>query len=156
MDPTAMKPFGLALSDYFSGDEAAEFYIYRDDSWPSRIPAAIFFREATEISVDKVALDNCRGNVLDVGAGTGIHSLYLKNKGFTVCSIDISPEACEIMRKRGLKDVRCVDVTGVQAGPFDTLLILGRGIGMVETIDGLDYFLKRMRGLVKNDGKDSA
>jgi SAM-dependent methyltransferase len=153
MDPAAMKPFGRALADYFNGDTAAEFCIYRDDGRPSRLPAAIFFREATDINIDKVALDNCHGYVLDVGAGMGIHSLYLKDNGFTVCSVDISPEACEIMRKRELEGVRCVDITGLKAGPFDTVLVLGRGIGMVETVDGLDYFLKCIRGLVKKDGR---
>ena len=153
MNPEAMKPYGLALLDFYNGDTEATILIFRDDGWTDEIPISVFYRESTDMSIDRFALNNCHGRVLDVGAGTGLHSLHLQNQGLSVCAIDISPEACQIMRKRGLNDVYCVDISDFKADPFDTLLILGRSIGMVEDITGLDYFLKDIHRLVKSDGQ---
>lgn len=153
MNPEAMKPYGLALLDFYNGDAEATFIIYRDDGYTDPFPVNTSFRVSTDINIDKIALNNCRGRVLDVGAGTGLHSLHLQNQGLPVCAIDISPEACEIMRNRGLNEVYCVDISDLRADPFDTLLILGRSIGMVENLAGLDYFLKDIHRLAKPDGQ---
>jgi len=153
MDPEAMKPYGLALLDFHSGDLEASFIICRDDGYMDSFPVSTSFRASTDINIEQIALDNCRGRVLDVGAGTGLHSLYLQNQGLSVCAIDISPEACEIMRRLGLNEVYCLDISDFKSEPFDTLLMLGRSIGMVEAIAGLDYFLADIHRLVKPDGQ---
>lgn len=57
------------------------------------------------------------------------------------------------MRKRGVIDVRCADISSFEEEPFDTLLILGHGIGMVGTLSGLNPFLRDMHRLVKPDGQ---
>jgi SAM-dependent methyltransferase len=153
INAAAMKPFGIAIKDYYAGDTAATVKIYRDDGEISDLAIASFFRSPTAIALDKVALDNCRGRVLDVGAGVGIHSLYLQNKGFSVCALDVSPEACEVMRKRDVKEVQCASFADFTDEPYDTLLILGRSIGMVEDLAGLDDFLKDVKKLVKRGGQ---
>lgn len=153
MNPEAMKPHGLALLDYYKGDLSVTLAVYRDDGYRSEIPINIFYRESTDINVDKIALENCFGRVLDVGAGTGLHSLHLQNQGLPVCAIDISPEACEVMHAQGLNEVHCTDILDYRNGLFDTMLILGRSIGMVENMAGLDYFLKDIHRLVKSDGQ---
>jgi 2-polyprenyl-3-methyl-5-hydroxy-6-metoxy-1,4-benzoquinol methylase len=149
----AMKPFGIAIKDYYAGDSKAAVRFYREDGEISDLAISSFFRGPTDIKLDGIALDNCRGRVLDVGAGVGIHSLYLQNKGFYVCAMDVSSEACEVMRKRGVKEVRRASFAYFKAEPFDTLLILGRSIGMVENIAGLDNFLRDARQLVKRGGQ---
>ena len=153
MNPEAMKPFGLALIDFYNGDKEVKIAVYRDDGVLDEIPVSVFYRGSTDMDIDRIALNNCYGRVLDVGAGTGLHSLYLQNQGLSVCAIDISAEACKIMRKRGLNEVYSTDIPDFRAEPFDTLLILGRSIGMVEDIAGLDYFLKDSHRLVKSDGQ---
>jgi len=149
----AMKPIGLAIKDFYSGDLSAEIKIYRDDGMVSSLAISAFFRGATDFQIDKVLLDHCRGRVLDVGAGAGIHSLYLQKKGFNIQAIDISPEACKVMKQRGLKDIICTGFVELKTGPFDTILILGRGITMVGTLDGLDYFLNNAHRLVNPGGQ---
>jgi SAM-dependent methyltransferase len=149
----AMKPFGVAIADYSRGDKNAAVIFRRDDGVASELQISSFFREPTDMQMDKAALDNCCGRILDVGAGVGIHSLYLQNKGFEVCAMDVSPEACEVMRKQGVKNVYCASFGDFKAEPFDTLLILGRSICMVETLQGLDSFLKNARRLVKTGGQ---
>jgi len=153
MEPEAMKPYGVAILDFFNGDTEATILACRDDGSVDRIPASTFFRASTDIAIDKAALDSCYGRVLDVGAGTGLHSLHLKNQGVSVSAIDISPEACTIMRKQGLDNVHCADIYRFEAEPFDTLLILGRSIGMVENLAGLNRFLADIHRLVKPDGQ---
>lgn len=43
------------------------------------------------------------GKLLDIGCGTGNFLLEMKNRGYDVCGIDISPQACKIARNKGLK-----------------------------------------------------
>jgi cyclopropane fatty-acyl-phospholipid synthase-like methyltransferase len=99
------------------------------------------------------ALGRCRGRVLDIGAGTGLHSVVLQSRGLMVTAIDISPQAVGIMSERGVGDVQCADILEFDGGPFDTLVMLGHGIGMVEDLAGLDRFLERARSLVPRDGQ---
>jgi len=142
----AMKPCSLALLDYYNGREDAVLTVRREDGDARVIRVQEFFRASTHLGTDQKALDVCRGRVLDVGAGTGIHSLALQGQGVDVCAVDVSPEACEIMRDRGVNEVHCADFRGFAAARgFDTILILGRGLGMVETLAGLDRFLEDTR-----------
>ena len=154
MDPESMKPYGLALLDYFNGDTSSKFVIFRDDGFKDEFKINFFFREPLDFSsIEKTILDLCYGRILDIGAGAGPHSIFLQNKGLKVCAIDISPEACEVMKKRGVKNVCCVDALEFKAEPFDTLIILGRSIGLVGTLTGLDFFLEAVHRLVKPSGQ---
>jgi len=150
----AMGPHGAALLAYVRGDAAAELRIRRDDGLVGVLPAAQYFREPAAFTAsERSALEACRGQVLDVGAGTGLHSLELQARGFRVTAIDISAVAVEIMRERGVAEARCADVWELEDEGFDTLLMLGHGIGMVETLAGLDRYLAHARGLTRPGGQ---
>ncbi|MBI4717636.1 MAG: methyltransferase domain-containing protein [Planctomycetes bacterium] len=154
MNPDAMRPFGSALLAYARGDTEARLVIRRDDGTGTPIPAAAFFRDESEFTlIDRLVLENCAGAVLDIGAGTGRHSVALQRRGFRVTAIDVCPEAVSVMRTRGLADVHCADMFTFRGGPYDTLLLLGHGIGMVETIAGLDRFLGHARSLLHDGGR---
>ncbi len=154
MNPLAMVPFGKSLRAYFEGDTAAELIIHRDDGRESPLPVGVFFRNPSAFSpIETAAIESCSGRVLDVGAGTGMHSLALSQKGLTVTAIDINETAVDIMKRRGLTDVTCTDIFEYSNGRFDTLLLLGHGIGMVETIAGLDRLLSHARGMVSEKGQ---
>jgi SAM-dependent methyltransferase len=154
MDPNAMTPYGLALSAFFRGETEAKVLVRRDDGFEVPLPVSHFFRQPAEFSpIEVAALDHCRGRVLDVGAGTGIHSLALRARGLAVTAMDLSPDAVEIMTARGLDDVRRADVFDFEDGPFDTLLMLGHGVGIVEDLPGLDRFLLHARRLVRAGGQ---
>ncbi len=153
MNPQSTEPFGKALLAYFEGDEGARLIVRRDDGIEAPLPASHFFREESSFTgIEKKALALCRGRVLDVGAGSGLHSLALQVKGYEVTSLDISPDAVNVMKRRGLKDVRCAEVFSFHGGQFDTLLLLGHGIGMVETVDGLTRFLGSAGDLLSDGG----
>ena len=149
-----MRPYGQALLDFFNGDTAASVIVQRDDGLTYDLPVKAYFRQPADFSpLEQAALALCRGHVLDVGAGAGCHSLVLQEQGHPVVAVDISPAAVEIMQKRGVKQVQCADIFEFEGGPFDTLLLMEHGIGMVETLSGLDRFLDLAHRLVAPDGQ---
>jgi SAM-dependent methyltransferase len=149
-----MAPYGQALLDYNSGDSLATIVVPREDGLVSDVPASIFFREPAAFSpMEQQALSLCRGHILDIGAGTGCHSLALQERGMKVQAIDVSPQAVEIMCDRGVKTCQQADIFEYLASRFDTLLVMMHGIGMVQDLSGLDRFLAHTLGLVKPNGQ---
>ncbi|MFX0076411.1 MAG: class I SAM-dependent methyltransferase [Candidatus Hermodarchaeota archaeon] len=149
-----MEPFGLALKDYWKGNISAKVMFYRDDGLIDEYFVKHCFREPDEFSeLEKKALNLCSGKVLDVGAGVGPHSLFLQAMGFDVYSLDISAEACDIMKRRGLKNVSCSDIYDLQKGNFDTILLLGRAIGLAGDLEGMVEFLEHCKNLLSSKGK---
>jgi hypothetical protein len=152
MDPKSMEPYGAALRSYFDGNTGAALILHRDDGLEVQLPVSHFFRDASAFTpIEEAALAHCSGHVLDVGAGTGLHSIVLQQKGLRVTAIDISPETVEIMAQRGVQNVHCAQLFEYQGGPFDTVLMMGHGIGMVETLTGLERFLAHARGWLSGE-----
>src|SRR5262249_55251375 len=85
--------------------------------------------------------------------GSGVHSLVLQQRRLPGTAIDISPQAGEIMSRRGGADARGISLFAFAGGPFDTILMLGHGVGMVETLAGLDRFLAHAGGLLSEGGQ---
>jgi SAM-dependent methyltransferase len=138
-----MEPFGLALKEFYQGNEQAKVIFLRDDGLRDEYFVSQCFRNEQDFSTfDNKAIDLCFGRVLDIGAGVGPHSLVLQKKGLDVYALDISSHACEIMKKRGIKNVLCSDVYELDERNFDTILLMGRAIGFVEDISGLQKFLE--------------
>ena len=86
------------------------------------IPLATLFRKYKNMpEIEKKALDMAKGKTLDVGAGSGCHSLVLQEKGIDVTAIDISPLSVETMKDRGVKKIMEQDFFTLK-GQFDTIL----------------------------------
>jgi SAM-dependent methyltransferase len=154
MKPDAMTPHGLALLAYFDGQTSAELIFHRDDGLEASLPVKHYFRTPDEFTpIETAALGLCRGQVLDIGAGSGIHSLVLQSGGLPVTAIDISPEAVSVMVERGVQVALQSDILTYHGNPFDTLLMLGHGIGMVEDLNGLDKFLVHAHSLICINGQ---
>ena len=90
--------------------------------------------------------------MLDIGAGTGRHSLVLQERGLEVVALDIAPQVGEIMTKLGVRNVVCGDIFDFDRGTYDTLLLLLHGIGMVGDLQGLARFLNHIRGPTRPGG----
>jgi SAM-dependent methyltransferase len=154
MNKEAMKLYGQASMDYINGDESAKLILVRDDGYIENLFAEYLFREPSEFSkIEETALDSCRGRILDVGAGVGPYSLALQGWGFDVHAIDESRDMCEMMKKRRVENVYCGSIFEFVDVPFDTLLMLNHGIGIVKTLSGLDDLLGNIHRLVKSDGQ---
>lgn len=153
MDETtsAYRPHGAALLDYWAGDRDA-LLACEQDGERDDVPAAFWFRELDD-AMELAALALARGRVLDVGAGTGIHTLELERRGVAVTAIDVAPDCVEIMRQRGVRDAQVADLYGFSGGPFDTVICLCNGLDKVGRLADLPRFLDRMRALVAPGGQ---
>jgi len=153
MNENSMEPYGLALLDYFNGDHSATQIFHRDDGRDFEVPISLFFRDSAGFSrIEQTAIELCSGRVLDIGAGTGRHSLVLQEKGIDVIALDVSPQAIDIMKKRGVRGVYHGDIFEFNQGKFDTLLMMLHGIGMVGTLAGLRHFLNHAHTLIAPGG----
>lgn len=147
---------GRALKDFhFHNDSRIRLKVHSDCSGVEHLPAEIFFRHYYSLpELERYALDLCQGRILDVGAGAGCHSLILQERGFEVTAADISVDAVELMKDRGLQRVMLVDIKRWKPQErFDTVLMLMNGIGLVENLDGLKLFLKQAKELLTSNGQ---
>lgn len=143
---------GKALMDYFNNNNSEDITVVSSISEDDVIPLPYLFRTKKEMpKIEQKALSLCKGKVLDVGAASGCHSIVLKKTGFDVSSIDISIGAVELMNKRGL-NAKILNFYDVKT-KYDTLLFLMNGVGIAETITGLDKFLTHAKSLLNKDGQ---
>lgn len=144
----------MALLDYQSGMKDGEILVFSDLAEDDIIPVPLLFRDWEQMpALEKMAIDHCKGRILDIGAGAGAHSKVLQLMGRELTSIDISPGAVEAMQAQKLKDVRHLDVFELRGEKFDTLLLLMNGIGIVEDLHGLERFLLHSRDLLESGGQ---
>lgn len=148
-------PYGRALRAYQAeADEAMELTMRSDLGESDTLPVSVFFRGPDEFfSFERDALRRCRGRVLDLGAGTGVHSLALQERGLEVVAVEIDPEACRVMRERGIRRVVRADAFSFRGGPFDTVLMLMNGAGLAGTLHGLGALLAHLSGLTAPGGQ---
>jgi len=152
--PDSWKPFAAAMRRYFAGDTSANIVVYNDFRERDEYTMAYFYREPTEFPpLEQTAIELCRGTVLDVGAGSGCHSLALEARGLVVTALEISRELVAIMRARGVSNVRCCDIYDFESDPFDTVLMLMNGLEVAGTLVGLERLLSSMHRLVKPNGQ---
>lgn len=147
----AYDPHGAALLDCYRGDASAMLICHQDGARDD-VPAAFWLRETID-PLEALALDLCRGRVLDVGAGAGLHALALQRRGHDVAAIDISSECVTIMRERGVRNADAVDLYDFDGGPFDTIINLCNGLDKVGRLTDLPRFLDRMRRLFAPGGQ---
>jgi 2-polyprenyl-3-methyl-5-hydroxy-6-metoxy-1,4-benzoquinol methylase len=147
----AYNPHGAALLDYWRGNAAATLICFQDGKRDD-VPAAFWFRSSLD-PLEELALDLCRGDVLDIGAGTGLHTLELQRRGFNVKAIDVVEECVSIMRERGVLDATTTDFHEFEGGPFDTIVCLCNGLDKVGTLTDLPRFLAHMRRLLAPGGQ---
>ena len=145
---------GRALLDYFLGKEEVPLVLHTSYGPPEPMPVEVFFRDLEDFSrLEKLALQYCKGKVLDVGAGAGSFALELQEKGLSVTALEISSLSCEIMRQRGVERVEEGDLWHYDKENFDTLLIMMNGIGLAGTLSRLPDFLKKLKELLLPGGQ---
>lgn len=146
---------GLAIKDFYEKKLKSKLYVHDQFGPKVEMPISMYFRDEVEMpELEDVALENCEGRVLDVGAGAGSHALALQVKGLDVSALEISPAACEVMESRGVKDVICSDFFKFNSKEkYDTILLLMNGIGLCGTIENLKTFLKKAEELLNEDGR---
>ena len=152
-DLAPWRPYERVMRDYFHGKTDASIVVY-DDFERDEARIEYFFRDESGFSpVDQLAVDLCRGRVLDVGAGSGCHSLVLQQRGLEVVALETMPEVQAILRARGVRDVRPGSIFGFAGETFDTVLMMMNGLGIAETLRGLEALLEHARSLLRPGGQ---
>jgi SAM-dependent methyltransferase len=147
-------PMGRAISDYYHTGKAGKLRVLSSMFYEDEIPVATLFRDFGEMPVqEQKAIELCRGKVLDVGAGSGCHSIVLKERGIEATAIDISVLSVEVMRERGIdaRNVNFFDETFTEK--FDTILLAMNGIGIVGKIERLPMFFRSIKRLLAPGGQ---
>jgi 2-polyprenyl-3-methyl-5-hydroxy-6-metoxy-1,4-benzoquinol methylase len=147
-------PIGKAVYDYFHGITDEHILVRTDIAEDETLSPAYFFRTFAQMPVqEQEALKRCTGRVLDIGAGAGAHSMWLRENGMEVTSVDISPLSCETMRLRGLTDVHCANIYTISERKYDTILLLMNGAGVAQTLPGLPVLLNHLKNLLNPGGR---
>ena len=146
---------GAAILDYQSKGKAGKLSILSSMFEEDEMPVKHLFRNQKEMPMlEQKALSLARGKVLDVGAGAGCHALALQAQSVDVKAIDISPQSCQAMLQRGVKDVECINLFDehLETG-FDTILLLMNGTGIAGKIENLPALFNRLKALLNKDGQ---
>jgi ubiquinone/menaquinone biosynthesis C-methylase UbiE len=159
--------FGKAILDYQTNNNPEDISTETSISEADEMSVAYLFREYAEMpKLEQKALELSKGKVLDVGAGAGSHALYLQNeKKLEVTAIDISANAIEACKLRGLKNAEVVNVLDLdsdtstalsmtnQNEKYDTILLLMNGTGIFGKLDQIPTYLQKLKSLLKENGQ---
>ncbi len=152
--------FGKAILDFQTNNNPEDLITETSISEADEMSVAYLFRDFNEMpKMEQKALQLAKGKVLDVGCGAGSHSLYLQNeRNIDVTSIDISANAIEACKLRGLKkafvqDVMKIDAESLQYDKYDTILLLMNGAGMCGKLKNISKFLLQLKSLLNEGGQ---
>lgn len=147
-------PMGQAIADYHHHGKAAKLRVFSSQFEEDEIPVRQLFRTFADMpSIEQTALRLAQGQILDVGAGSGCHSLALQQMDKQVTAIDISPLSVEVMAARGVGQVFHANLFDpCFSGAFDTVMMLMNGSGIVGRLEALPEFFLRMKQLLRPGG----
>lgn len=145
---------GRAIFDYHQNQTDTKLWINNKYGPKEEMPVATYFRGEDDMpDLEWMALEQCRGAVLDIGAGAGSHALLLQEWKVDVTAMDISPLCVKVMQERGVTKVFEGDIFKVTQPKFDTLLMLMNGMGLAGTLAGLKDLLMHFKTLLNFDGQ---
>jgi SAM-dependent methyltransferase len=147
-------PIGHAVWDHLNGITGESIIVKTDIAEDEQLSPSYFFRTFEQMPIqEQEALKRCSGIILDVGAGAGVHSIWLQDNGFEVDSLEISPLSCDTMRKRGIRNILLQDIFSLHGRKYDTILLLMNGAGVAQTLPGLETLLLHLKTLLNPGGK---
>ena len=152
MSAAGKDPLGRIILDYSKDKIERQVTVESEICEDDFITASYLFRTYEEMpKMEQIALEHCSGSILDIGAGSGIHSTYLKEKGFKVKSIDVSPGAVEFMQSQEL-NAEIQDFYEVTE-QYDTLLMMMNGIGIAGSLKNLERTLLQAKKMLRENGQ---
>ena len=147
-------PMGAAIYDFHKNGKAGKLIVHSSMFDDDEIPVADLFRKFDKMpALEQKALECATGNILDVGAGSGCHTLALQEMGKKCLAIDISELSVKVMQERGV-DVRLVNLYDESfVGQFDTILMLMNGTGIIGRLENMQKFFDRIKYLLAPGGR---
>jgi len=150
----AKDPMGRAIYDYSNKAHNNIIKVYSPEFFDDYIETAYLFRGYDDFpEVEQLAMQESKGEILDIGCGAGSHALHLKEQGYAVEALDISSYICDVVKKHNIK-THCVDI--INFGPnkkYDTLLLLMNGLGIAGKNQLLPHFLNKLKSLLTPNGQ---
>ncbi|MUU79641.1 class I SAM-dependent methyltransferase [Winogradskyella endarachnes] len=145
--------FGKALLDYQNGNYSEDLITSTNISDEDVLPLPYLFRPYSEMpKLEQKALQLSKGLILDVGCGSGSHSLWLQNKGFKIKAIDSSKGAIDVAKERGVINAELKPILQ-ETETFDTILLLMNGTGIFQELSLVSQNLKHLKSLLKPNGQ---
>ncbi|MDC1198179.1 class I SAM-dependent methyltransferase [Algibacter sp.] len=145
--------FGKALLDFQNGNYSEDITTSTNISDEDVLPIPYLFRDYKDMPrLEQKALKLSKGSVLDVGCGSGSHSIYLQKKGFKVKAIDISKGAIEVSKQRGVLRADILNILD-EAETFDTILLLMNGTGIFQELTQVSKYLSHLKSLLNPNGQ---
>lgn len=147
-------PMGAAIADYFHNQKAGRLRVFSSQFDEDEIPVRQLFRTLKNMPpIEQTALQMASGKILDVGAGSGCHTIALQEMNKDVDAIDISPHAVEVMKQRGVKQAQQLNLFDERfCQSYDTILMLMNGSGIIGKLENLPHFFRRMKQLLRPGG----
>ncbi len=151
--------FGKALLDYHNGvltgsmADVEDIITSTNISDEDVLPLKYLFRSFKEMpKLEQKALQLSKGKILDVGCGSGSHSLYLQSKGLDIKAIDISPGAIEVAKQRNIVQTEVKDILD-ETETYDTILLLMNGTGIFQELSQISKYLNHLKSLLNVNGQ---
>ncbi|MEO8516984.1 MAG: class I SAM-dependent methyltransferase [Flavobacterium sp.] len=147
--------FGKAILDFQTNNSPEDLITETSISDADEMSVAYLFRSFDEMpKLEQKALQLAKGKILDVGCGAGSHSLYLqKERQLEVFPIDISANAIEACKLRGLKNMRVQNILDIKNETFDTIILLMNGTGIFGTLLNTTQYLQKLKSLLNLNGQ---
>ncbi|MFC0004355.1 class I SAM-dependent methyltransferase [Micromonospora siamensis] len=126
--------------------------IERDDGLVNGAPTEHYLAGPADWQpYDHRAVDRVRGRTLDIGVGGGRIALHLQERGVQVTGLDTSLGALRVCRHRGLRDLvhGTVDQHVADGHRYDTFLLLGNNLGLIEGRDRAPALLAALAALAR-------
>ena len=147
-------PIGEAILDYAENRKPNDIIVSSELCEDDVIPLEVLFRTRKDMpELEVKALELCRGDVLDVGAGAGIHCLELQKKGLNVFAIEASLGATKHLRNCNIPVEHVLFENFDPNSKYDTILMLMNGIGIAGTLGQLKATLLHAKTLLKPGGQ---
>jgi|TARA_B110000261_G_C13046593_1_gene342492 SAM-dependent methyltransferase len=149
-----MDAFGRAGLDFLKRENDEFIYVESETMEDDVIPVEHLFRSLEEMpDVEKKALKECVGKVLDVGGGVGSHSLFLQDENFDVTLLDICDGLCAVANNRGVKKVIYGDFFDLDSTvKYDTLIFMMNGIGIGGSFDFFEKTIQKATDILNPNG----
>jgi SAM-dependent methyltransferase len=147
--------FGKAMFDFQTNNSPEDIITETTISEEDEMSVDYLFRSYNEMpKLEQKALQLANGKILDVGCGAGSHSLSLQNdRNLDVTSIDISENAIETCKLRGVKNAKVQNILDFEEEKFDTIILLMNGVGIFGKLENCNKFLTKLKSLLNPGGQ---
>ena len=144
---------GRAIRDFYQNKPDSTLLLHTSYGETEEMPVEMFFREEEDLSVlENLALIECSGRILDIGAGAGAHALMLQARDLEVYALENSPGCVEVMRLSGVTHVIEQDYQQHNQ-TYDTILLLMNGLGIAGRLSNVSNLLKTLSKMLNESGQ---